>query len=300
MTSLDRLREAMSPGESDRSPALPPETVKDSLGQYGLSAAEQLLNTRSEVKDAIENDLDGTANSEIQAQLKKDLTAYEKIFAGAGIKAPTPEELSAAGIDWAHLADLKKDHPDYELVAAPLTMELYDLRKMVAEVTNDKTIPNNPLKRCKWTKANSDGLYIAKENINNWDKIMATTIRECKLPVATLDKGESWVTCLMSSQERPEHLCTSYEQLKQQGLSIPTIPICIVNQARRISQGLPPIDDIAWTWAIGEFVAKTATSRGIQAYAPIVRWSPDGGRIDIVWGDIDHSSDYLGARSPIG
>lgn len=300
MTSLDRLLQAMNPGENDRPPALLPETIKDSLGQYGLSAAEQLLNTRSEVKDAIENDLDGTANSEIQAQLKKDLTAYEKIFAGAGIKVPTPEELSAAGIDWAHLADLKKDHPDYELVAAPLTMELYDLRKMVAEVTNDKTIPNNPLKRCKWTKANSDGLYIAKENINNWDKIMATTIRECKLPVATLDKGESWVTCLMSSQERPEHLCTSYEQLKQQGLSIPTIPICIVNQARRISQGLPPIDDIAWTWAIGEFVAKTATSRGIQAYAPIVRWSPDGGRIDIVWGDIDHSSDYLGARSPIG
>lgn len=300
MTSLDRLRQAMNPGENDRPPALLPETIKDSLGQYGLSAAEQLLNTRSEVKDAIENDLDGTANSEIQAQLKKDLTAYEKIFAGAGIKVPTPEELSAAGIDWAHLADLKKDHPDYELVAAPLTMELYDLGKIVVEVANDKTISNNPLKRCKWTKNNGYGLYIAKENINNWDKIMATTIRECKLPVATLDKGESWVTCLMSSQERPEHLCTSYEQLKQQGLSIPTIPICIVNQARRISQGLPPIDDIAWTWAIGEFVAKTATSRGIQAYAPIVRWSPDGGRIDIVWGDIDHSSDYLGARSPIG
>ena len=277
MTSLDRLLQVMSPGESDRSPALPPETVKDSLGQYGLSAAERLLNTRSEVKDTIENDLDGTANSEIQAQLKKDLTAYEQIFAGAGIKMPTPEELAAAGIDWVHLADLKKDHPDYELVAAPLTMELDDLRK-----------------------TNSNGLYIAKEVVNNWGKIMATTIRECKLPVAMLDKGEPWVTCLMSSQERPEHLCTSYEQLKQQGLSIPTIPICIVNQARRISQGLPPIDDIAWTWAIGEFVAKTATSRGIQAYAPIVRWSPNGGRIDIVWGDIDHSSDYLGARSPIG
>lgn len=302
MTSLDRLRQAMNPGENDRPPALLPETVRDSLGQYGLSAAERLLNTRSEVKGTIENDLDRTTNSEIQAQLKEGLKVYEKIFAGAGIKVPTPGELSAAGIDWAHLADLKKTHPDYELVVAPLTMELDDLRKIVAGVANDKTIPNNPLMKRKQLKTNSGGLYIAKEIVDNWDKIMTATIRDWKLPVAMFNKGESWVACLMSNQERLKHPCTSYEQLKQQGLSVPTIPVCIANQTRRILQGLPPTDDIAWTWAIGELDARVYYSDNkLRACAPVVRWSPNGGQIDIVWDEVNNNSrDDLGVRSPIG
>lgn len=297
MTSLDRLRQAMSPGENGRSPVLSSEAVKASLGEYGLSAADQLLSSAGfgvEI-NSDKSSLESITSPEIRAEFENDYATYEQIFAGAGVMMPTAERLAAAGIDWAHLAELKEQHPRHELVVAPLTMKLDNLRQMVSAVTNDQSIPNNPLKKYKRTKTGGDGLWINYDIVNNWDGIMARSTSEWQLPTATLDNSKIWTAYLMPSQDKPENLSMSYQQVKELGLTTITIPGYIAYQMKRIKQWQPPIGQITWTWALGEY-----TDSDGDVCAPFVNWLPVTGRVRVGWYRVDDSLGRLGVRSPVG
>lgn len=300
MTSLDRLRQAMSPSEKGRSPVLSSEAIKASLGQYGVSAADQLLSSSGfEVEtNSGAPGLDVITNPEILAEFEKDLTAYEQIFAGANITMPTTEELADGGIDWARLAELKEQHPGYELVCTPLVADITTMRSIAFAVTNNQNIPNNPPKKYPQAKTASDGLWIAGTVIENWSDNMAATTRDylaSGIPTASLNNGEIWTAYLMPSQDKPDNLNMSYQQMKQKGLTTTTIPGYIAYQMKRIQQGQKPIDVGIYTWALGEF-----TNSSGDVCAPFVDWGPDSGRVRVDWFRVDESFDDLGVRSPVG
>ena len=299
MTSLDRLRQAIISGENGRSPVLPSETLKASLGGYGVSAAEQLL---SSAGVGVEINSDGSSleyitNPEIRAEFEKDLADYEALYAAAGITMPAVEQMEKAGISLTNLAELKEQHPEHELVFAPLIADIPTMRNIASVVTNNQSIPNNPLKKYSQTKADSDGLWIHKTVVDNWHTIMANTTRDylaSGMPTVSLNTGEIWTAYLMSSQNMPDNLNMSYRQMKQKGLTAITIPGYISYQMKRIQQGQKPIDTMTYTWALGEF-----TNSSGDACAPYV-WAPYYGQIRVGGGWVDCSAAYLGVRSPVG
>lgn len=300
MTSLDRLRQAMISGENGHSPVLLSETLKASLGNHGLSAAEQLL---SNAGVSIEfssggSSLEYITNPEIRAEFEKDLADYEALYAAAGITMPAVEQMEKAGISLTNLAELKEQYPEHELAITPLTADIPTMRNIASVVTNNQSIPNNPLKKYSQTKADSDGLWIHKTVVNNWHTIMANTTRDylaSGVPTVSLNTGEIWTAYLISSQNMPDNLNMSYQQMKQKGLTAITIPGYISYQMKRIQQGQKPIDTRTCTWALGEF---TNSSGG--ACAPYVDWAPDYGQICVGGDWVDCSVAYLGVRSPVG
>ena len=298
MTSLDRLRQAMNPSEKDRSPVLLSKAIRNSLGKYGLSAAEQLLNGAG---DGVEFNPGGTRiesipNPDTRATFRKDYAAYEQIFADGGIAMPTSEELAAAGVDWVYLAELKERYPNHDLVA-PLTMDLGDLANVVVAMTRHKHTSTNPLQRSTSSMCKLDdyGLCVGRGVAYRWSDIMVNATKDWLLDVVTTDADTFWTAYLTSSQNKPDRLNISYTQMKQQNLATTTIPGYMVYQMKRIQQGQPLIDADTWTWALGEFT----NSNGV-ACAPCVRWSPDYNQVSVGWSGVGTSRDSVGVRSPVG
>ncbi|MDO4773903.1 MAG: hypothetical protein Q4A37_02155 [Candidatus Saccharibacteria bacterium] len=301
MTSLSRLRQAMN-HENGRPPVLPPDALRASLGQYGVSAAEQLLSSSgvSEERHVGGSGLDAITNPEIKARFEQDYATYRRIFEGGDITLPTPEELASGGIDWVRLAELKETRPDHDLVVAPLTLPLAELRQMVSSVTNDRgNIRNNPLKSYSLSKEDSDGLWVNSTVVDHWDGIMAATAQEWQLPVALVtkfaDSPVSWTAFLLSSSQNPEHRGTSFQDMQQQNIPTTSIVGYITYQMKRIAEGLPPVDSNTWTWAQGEFRDMDGA-----ACAPFVIWIPARGQVDVHWGRVGISLGIRGVRSPVG
>ena len=97
--------------------------------------------------------LDQIDNPEIRELFKREFEDYGEIFAGAGVKVPTPDYIASRGINFKRLAKMKEDLPDYDLVVAPLAMSLDLVYELVDAVANDTTIRNNPLRKY-------NGLYV--------------------------------------------------------------------------------------------------------------------------------------------
>lgn len=246
--------------------------------------------------------LDVILDSETRTRFKKDYAAYERIFAGGGITMPTPEELSGGGIDWARLAELKETHPNHNLVVAPLTLPLEQLRQIVSGVTKDSTIPGNPLKKHETTATDSDGLWVSELVSANWNSIMAATIKEWQLPTATLAPAGApeapplqWTAFLLPSNSRPERTKISLDHIRQEGASATSIVGYIAYQMNRIRQGLSPVDDSTYTWAAGGFAGVKGA-----AQAPFVYWLSDLGRVRVSQLGVGDSDGDLGVRSPVG
>ena len=85
---------------------------------------------------------------------------YEALYAAAGITMPAVEQMEKAGISLTNLAELKEQYPEHELAITPLTADIPTMRNIASVVTNNQSIPNNPLKKYSQTKADSDGLWI--------------------------------------------------------------------------------------------------------------------------------------------
>lgn len=242
--------------------------------------------------------LDTISSHEIREEFKRDLASYEQLYTAAGITMPTVGQMEKAGISFARFAELKEQHPGYELVFTPLIADIPTLRNIASAVTNDQTIPNNPLKKYPQTTTDSDGLWISETVINNWQTIMANTTRDylaSGMPTVSINNGETWTAYLIPSQDKPDNLKMSYQQMKQQGLTTITIPGYIIYQMKRIHQGQKPIDPSTYTWALGEF-----TNSNGDACAPSVSWFSVTGRVYVRWDKVGFSNDSLGVRSPVG
>ncbi|MDO4773900.1 MAG: hypothetical protein Q4A37_02140 [Candidatus Saccharibacteria bacterium] len=299
MTSLSRLRQAMN-HENGRPPVLPPDALRASLGQYGVSAAEQLLSSSgvSEERHVGGSGLDAITNPEIKARFEQDYATYRRIFEGGDITLPTPEELASGGIDWVRLAELKETRPDHDLVVAPLTLPLEEVRQIVSGVTNDTSIANNPLKKYASNKKDSDGLWVHSTVVDYWDDIMAATVQEWQLPVVLVtkfaDSPVSWTAFLLPNSQNPEHQGMPFEEMKQQGLKAPPIVGYITYQMKRIAEGLPPVDSTTGTWAVGEF--RYNDTAGV----PAAYWRSADGQVFVDWFRAGSSFNNLGVRSPVG
>ena len=116
---------------------LPPE-ILTAAGNAWDKAHERHIYTSQDVGSAAISALDATVreakngfgalevitNPEIKELFKRDLEDYKTIFAEADINMPSPNELAQGGIDFGHLAELKEQLPDYDLVVTPLTLPL--------------------------------------------------------------------------------------------------------------------------------------------------------------------------------
>ncbi len=288
MTSNERLRDALTQG------CLTLEQLRFSLGTVGMSAANSLKASLGIEKQGADKiglyRLENITDPEIRKEFEANLAGYSKIFKGAGITMPTPEEMKAGGIDWRRLAELQKTHPNYDLVVAPLTMGAELLREMVNAVADDSSIPNNPFSG-EYSLEIDVGFY------GVWSKDMKDTRSKWQLPTCQGGRNRNgkpltWTAFLIPSGDKPQDLGITYEQAKQQGIKLPPIAGYIAYQLKRICQGESPIktgirvEGGSHKW------------RGYSGF-PSVYWHPDNACICIKY-YYPFSEGRLNVLSPVG
>jgi hypothetical protein len=233
-------------------------TTYQSLGAASLHTLDAAVVRAREQGVAGFNGLDGITNLETRELFKRDLEDYETIFAGAGIDMPTPAELAEGGIDFRHLAELKETLPDHDLVVTPLTLPLESVRQLVSTVARDTTITKNPLKGGYSSSGSSgDGLIIAREAADNWDRAMASTVHDWQL--SATNHEYKWTAFLLPNNEKTlEDDSLSLVETRREDRNIIPVSGYIAYQLCRIRRGTLPLTNYWRGWASsGEFTDLT-------------------------------------------
>ena len=203
------------------------------------------------------------ANPEIRELFERDLEGYETIFAGAGMKMPTPAELAQGGIDFGRLAELKEKLPDHDLVVAPLVLPINTMRQLVSAVAQDKTVPNNPLGIVQTqTREKSDGLFAESEVADCWDRMINDTVAYWGLPI--VEDDYKWTAFLLLNNDDRDRLIP-YEQAMKEGRMPTPVTSYIAYQLYRIHQAMSPMDSKGWVITSNEFASSEGSASVLKS-----------------------------------
>ena len=203
------------------------------------------------------------ANPEIRELFKRDLEGYRTVFAGAGIKMPTPAELAQGGIDFGRLAELKEKLPDHDLVVAPLVLPINTVRQLVSAVAQDKTVPNNPLGIVQTqTREKSDGLFAESEVADCWDRMINDTVAYWGLPI--VEDDYKWTAFLLLNNDDRDRLIP-YEQAMKEGRMPTPVTSYIAYQLYRIHQAMSPMDSKGWVITSNEFASSEGSASVLKS-----------------------------------
>lgn len=234
--------------------------------------------------------LDQIDNPEIRELFKREFEDYGEIFAGAGIKVPTPDYIASRGINFKRLAEMKEDLPDYDLVVAPLTMSLDLVYELVNAVANDTTIRNNPLGMAnKRATRKTNGLYVGL-SADDWHfGMMEASLRwrmsstsDCSFS----DDLGSWTVFLMPNGDKLDDLPDYDLQILQ---SVHVIGY-ITYQLHRIRQGVGLLDTDR----------SSVVSDILEGKLLTARYSKDKRRIEISPDGLSRMDSVLGSYPVVG
>lgn len=226
--------------------------------------------------------LEGITDLEIKKLFERDIKDYKAIFAGAGIDMPTPAEFAQGGIDFRHLAELKEERPDYDLVVAPLTLPLGAMCQFVSRAYKPK--PN--IKSTRYASR----LFVDDEVADDWKGIMKGTMNDWQLPVVGDNK---WTAFMLFNREQPQDRGLSYDQTKRLKAIVPVVGYAAY-QMHRIRQGMSPVD----TGGVNSWVA-SEFSINYHAHALYIGWNnPDSDRLMAIRGcDASLKMEDVGSRA---
>ena len=191
------------------------------------------------------------ANPEIRELFERDLEDYETIFAGAGIDMPTPAEFAQGGIDFRHLAELKEQLPDYDLVVTPLTLPLRIMRQFISVAS--ESLPNI-MPAAHGNRSSTS--FIDKIIVDNWNTVMETTIAGWKFP--TVGKNR-WTAFMLLNDNIPKSQGLAYNQIAQDEAMVPLVGYTAY-QMHRIHRGILPVSRYGLSsWAAGKFTYRNET-----------------------------------------
>lgn len=260
---------------------LPPE-IFTAAGNAWDKAHERHIHTSKDVGSAAISALDATVrevkngfgalevitNPEIKELFKRDLEDYKTIFAEADINMPSPNQLAQGGIDFGHLAELKEQLSDYDLVVTPLTLPLGATCQFVSKAYEPK--PN--IKSTRYARR----LFVDDEVADNWEGIMKGTMNNWQLPVVGDNK---WTAFMLFNREQPQDQGLSYNQTKRLKAIVPVVGYAAY-QMHRVRQGMPPVD----TGGVSSWVA-SEFSINYYACALHIGWNnPDSDRLMAIRG----------------
>lgn len=235
--------------------------------------------------------LDQIDNPEIRELFKREFEGYGKIFAGAGVKVPTPDHIASRGINFKRLAEMKEDLPDYDLVVAPLTMSLDLVYELVNAVANDTTIRNNPLGMAnKRATRKTNGLYVGL-SADDWHYGMAEASLKWRMSSTddySFDDDDlgSWTVFLMPNGDKLDDIPDYDLQILQ---SVHVIGY-IAYQLHRIRQGMGLLDTDRSSVVSDRFENKLLTAR----------YSKDKRRIEISPDGLSRMDSVLGSYPVVG
>ncbi len=234
-----------------------------SLGAASLHTLDAAVVRAKEQGAAGFNGLDGITNLETRELFRRDLEDYKTIFAGAGIDMPTPAELAEGGIDFRHLAELKEELPDHDLVVAPLVLPIDTVRQLVSAVAQDKTVPNNPLGIVQpQTREKSNGLFAESEVADCWDRMINNTVAYWGLPI--VEDDYKWTAFLLLNNDDQDRLIP-YEQAMKEGRMPTPVTSYIAYQLHRIHQAISPMDSKEWVITSNEFASSEGSASVLKS-----------------------------------
>lgn len=281
----------------------------------GFGSAALLNTLNADVEEAREkrktgfNSLDTIPNPETQRAFDKAFALSERLVSYIGLSAPTPEQMASVGVNLQYLAEQFALMEQEEGVAPHVVLAPHGLGKenwlaIGQKITNDKTIPNNPLQTYDSSSHgfNMCGLGISSEIEDNaWhgsDQVptSTTTPRLATLPTYQ-DKSYSninWTLRLLSGRSAPNHMSMSYEQSQKQVPPIEhqTVAEGLTDKFTAILAGKYPTDSSC-----------ASLCRQVDPNTVQILYVHFNTRQDLVcvdWETIDESNSKIGIRSPIG
>lgn len=239
------------------------EAASQGFGSVALFGALDGAVSETREKGGAGFDLDGVTNPEIRELFKRDLEGYRTVFAGAGIKMPTPDELAQGGIDFGRLAEMKEERSDHDLVVAPLVLPINTVRQLVSAVAQDKTVPNNPLGIVQTqTREKSDGLFAESEVADCWDRMINNTVAYWGLPI--VEDDYKWTAFLLLNNDDRDRLIP-YEQAMKEGRMPTPVTSYIAYQLYRIHQAMSPMDSKEWVITSNEFASSEGSASVLKS-----------------------------------
>lgn len=248
---------------------LPPEILTAAEAAWGRAQEGQVHTGKNIGSAAIFGALDGAvrkareeseigfgaleviANPEIKELFKRDFEDYKAIFAGAGIDMPTPAEFAQGGIDFRHLAELKEQLPDYDLVVTPLTLPLRIMRQFISVAS--ESLPNI-MPAAHGNRSSTS--FIDKIIVDNWNTVMETTIAGWKFPTVGKDR---WTAFMLLNDNIPKSQGLAYNQIAQDEAMVPLVGYTAY-QMHRIHRGILPVSRYGLSsWAAGKFTYRNET-----------------------------------------
>jgi hypothetical protein len=245
-------------------------------------------------------------NPELQTGVKTAFAHLERRAGYIGVKnLPSPEAFVNAGFDVTrYQAEYEQMKAEGEKPQVNLVMHLplapqrtgYKLnyRTMLAEMTADRTIPNNPLQLfADNNKGEGPGLWVNSNIYNETNSqlyqqeidLIKSEAAQGNCHYAEID-GIIYTLGLISGTDEPQKLNTTYTANQD---SHSTISDLLTLGIDHILEGKTPVDEDTYTWAYG-----TYGNEG--SHAANVDWYSGDGRFDVGGRDASASYGRLGSR----
>jgi len=259
-------------------------------------AAEQAKQSGSEHLSGLEE-----LPPDMRELVEKSFLQTEQLFARMELAAPSIEQFIQAGVDFGHLASeyerMEIAGLQPELVVTPVlpvvptALTSGSWSELYESLTEDKTIPNNPLQ----ARDDGKGLYI-----NDDVQQIAGELYDSELnlvrsaDVHSINEGGwGWTIALLPTTAKPQELSTPHTDKEVDALSSQhaTISQYLTLQATRIQAGETPVDADTYTWLAGTF------ENGAQA--PRGYWDSDDGQVYVGWDGSSYQYDGIGVRLPV-
>ena len=236
--------------------------------------------------------LDSIENPAVRDSFEQTWDQVEHLFERISLLPPDPEQFDAAGVNFAHLAAEYERMEDEglapEIVIAPQNLSLEEAKRLYADLSDDTTIPNNPLQR----QSDGNGLYINDSVADAWDALVSSAPQSADgtEPPHHLDSGGyAWTIRLIPDTTEPTD--TDVDHTTNDAIH-PTMSEYLTLQATSIQAGRTPIDGSTYTWLNGTF----GDSNG---RAPDGYWDSGRGQVSVVWRGVGYRDGDLGSRLPV-
>lgn len=258
--------------------------VGATLGSIAAVASAEVVGHRQE------RDLDMIKSPEVREAFTASFDRTVQLYDRINLDTPSPEAFAEAGVDFARLSDAYERMEEEGLapvvVISPLlgkqqTIQLFD------QLTNDQTIPNNPLKH----RPDGNGLWINDTLTDTlWDE--ANHFPDTAT-VLTDASGTQWAISLSPGTPASQDQGTAHQDLTYRD-QLPPLSTYLTQQATTIQAGETPIDDYSTKASITWLKTAAGALRAPRGF-----WSSGDGQVYVGWSGVDVRGDYLGGRLPV-
>jgi hypothetical protein len=261
---------------------------------------------------------DKLSNPDIKLRFGQSLDSSIELFSRFVLLAPpSMEQFIAAGTDFNRLVDTIEHLESKGREAAILFTPIMPLalgsnslnvlknqrsfRNLYKQLTEDKTIPNNPLKNYEDNgEGEGPGLWVDSEVYQ-----LSQELYDQELHIAQNSQNTHyveqddmlWTVSVVDATPKPSLLNLDHEasldaiQAEYPDAEHISLSQYLTLQAIRLQDGQPPIDGSTWSWTNQTFTGNDGSARAV-----CVNWYSDVGQVSVNWGGVGDRSSSLGAR----